>query len=67
MSKERLDIPVLPLRGIAVFPEMVIHFDVGREKSLSALKWAMKADERILVVAQKDAMPFSNCSLLLIP
>lgn len=55
MSKERLDIPVLPLRGIAVFPEMVIHFDVGREKSLSALKWAMKADERILVVAQKDA------------
>lgn len=55
MSKEILEIPVLPLRGIAVFPEMVMHFDVGREKSLSALKRAMKTDESILVVAQKDA------------
>lgn len=55
MSKDKFNIPVLPLRGVAIFPEMVMHFDVGREKSVKALEKAMKQDEMILAVAQKDA------------
>ncbi|MBE6023929.1 MAG: endopeptidase La [Cellulosilyticum sp.] len=55
MSKKIMNIPVLPLRGVAIFPEMVMHFDVGREKSVKALEKAMKNNEMILAVAQKDA------------
>lgn len=55
MKKEINAIPVLPLRGITIFPEMVMHFDVGRTKSLKAIDEAMKQDETLLVVAQKDA------------
>lgn len=55
MSKEIVNIPVLPLRGVAIFPEIVMNFDVGREKSVKALEMAMKNDEMILAVAQKDA------------
>ena len=55
MKKEINAIPVLPLRGITVFPEMVMHFDVGRAKSLKAIEEAMKQDEKLFVVAQKDA------------
>ncbi len=52
-SKERL--PVLPLRGVLVFPDMVLHLDVGRERSISALERAMMKDNRILLVTQKEA------------
>lgn len=55
MSKEISDMPVLPLRGVTIFPEMMMHFDVGREKSLKALQKAMKEDEMILAVTQRDA------------
>lgn len=55
MNKEKFSIPVLPLRGVTIFPEMVMHFDVGREKSVKALEKAMKNDEMIFAVAQKDA------------
>ena len=55
MSKDKFNIPVLPLRGVTIFPEMIMHFDVGREKSVKALEKAMKHDEMILAVAQKDA------------
>ncbi|MDD4570113.1 MAG: LON peptidase substrate-binding domain-containing protein, partial [Tepidanaerobacteraceae bacterium] len=48
-------IPLLPLRGLLVFPNMVLHFDVGRDKSIGALEEAMIADQKILLVAQKDA------------
>jgi len=47
--------PVLPLRGMMVFPHMVLHFDVGRAKSVAALEKAMMEDQRIFLVAQKDA------------
>ncbi len=50
-----LSIPVLPLRGMMVFPHMVLHFDVGRVKSVAALEKAMMADQKIFLVAQKDA------------
>lgn len=46
--------PVLPLRGLVIFPGMLIHFDVAREKSVNALYGAMGSDQRIFVVAQKD-------------
>lgn len=48
--------PVLALRGLTIFPKQTLHFDVGREKSIKALEFAMKADQRVYFVAQKDIM-----------
>jgi len=52
---ERIDIPVLPLRDVVVYPHMVIPLFVGREKSIRCLEAAMDNDKQILLVAQKDA------------
>ncbi|MGL5604154.1 MAG: LON peptidase substrate-binding domain-containing protein, partial [Plesiomonas sp.] len=52
---ERIDIPVLPLRDVVVYPHMVIPLFVGREKSIRCLEAAMEQDKQILLVAQKDA------------
>ncbi len=52
---ETLDLPVLPLRDVVVFPHMVIPLFVGRDKSMRALEQAMEADKRILLLAQKSA------------
>ena len=49
-------LPVLALRGLAVFPDQTVHFDVGRHKSILALDEAMKHDQTILLVPQKDLM-----------
>ena len=46
--------PILPLRGLTVFPEMVVHFDVGREKSIRAMEAAMNEDQKIFLVTQRD-------------
>lgn len=48
--------PVLALRGIAIFPDQTVHFDVGRVKSALALEAAMKGDQTLLLVPQKDIM-----------
>ena len=48
--------PILALRGLAVFPEQTVHFDVGREKSVRALEAAMKKDATLLLIPQKDLM-----------
>ena len=48
--------PILALRGLAVFPEQTVHFDVGRKKSVLALDAAMKADQTLLLIPQKDIM-----------
>lgn len=48
-------IPLIPLRGLTVFPYMVIHFDVGRERSINALEEAMVNDQLVFLVAQKEA------------
>jgi len=53
MTNDIIQIPLLPLRGILVFPSMVIHLDVGRDKSVSALEKAMMEDQRIFLAAQK--------------
>ena len=47
-------LPVLPLRGIVVFPGCVTHFDVGRSRSARAVEEAMRADQMIFLVAQRD-------------
>ena len=47
-------LPLLPLRGLMVFPHMVLHFDVGRRKSVAALEHAMLGDQRVFLVAQRD-------------
>lgn len=52
---ETLELPVLPLRDVVVFPHMVIPLFVGRDKSIHALDQAMESDKRILLVAQKSA------------
>ena len=48
--------PILALRGLAVFPEQTVHFDVGRRKSVLALEEAMKQDQTLLLIPQKDLM-----------
>ena len=45
---------MLPLRGLMVFPHMVLHFDVGRKKSVAALEQAMLGDQKIFLVAQRE-------------
>ncbi len=49
-----LSLPVLPLRGMVVFPKAVIHFDVGRKQSIAAINKAMREDQLIFLAAQKD-------------
>ena len=53
--KEKLELPVLPLRDVVVFPHMVIPLFVGRVKSIRALEIAMQGGKNILLVAQKAA------------
>ena len=50
-----IDLPMLPLRDVVVFPHMVIPLFVGRPKSIKALESAMSSDRRIMLVAQKTA------------
>lgn len=47
-------VPLLPLRGMLVFPTMVLHLDVGRERSVQALEQAMLSDQMIFLTTQKD-------------
>ncbi|MBQ7520539.1 MAG: LON peptidase substrate-binding domain-containing protein, partial [Clostridia bacterium] len=47
-------IPLMPLRGLMIFPHMVLHFDVGRHRSIAALEEAMLEKQRIFLVAQRD-------------
>lgn len=52
---EHIELPLLPLRGVIVFPHLVLHLDVGRERSIKALNEAMLQDNVILLVAQKKS------------
>jgi len=53
--KEDLQVmPLIPLRGLTVYPNMVINFDVGREKSILALERAMMMNQTVFLTAQKD-------------
>ena len=55
VSKEQVDLPLLPLRDVVVFPHMVIPLFVGRPKSIKALETSMESGKSILLVAQKTA------------
>ncbi|MFJ7950153.1 endopeptidase La [Lysinibacillus sp. NPDC096418] len=48
------NVPLLPLRGLLVYPTMVLHIDVGRNRSVAALEQAMLEDQLILLVTQKE-------------
>ena len=48
------EMPVLALRGLTVFPDQTVHFDIGRPKSIKALETAMKGNQHLLLVPQKD-------------
>ena len=54
MEQEQVVLPLIALRGLTIFPNMIIHFDVGRDKSLKAIENAMLNDEKIILVTQKD-------------
>ncbi len=51
---EKVTLPLVPLRGIVVFPNMIMHLDVGRESSINAVEAAMVSNRRIFLVAQMD-------------
>ncbi len=51
---KKLIVPLLPLRGLFVYPTMVLHLDVGRDKSVQALEKAMVDDHLIFLTTQKD-------------
>lgn len=53
-DEQVMDLPMIPLRGLSVFPNMVLHFDIGREKSINALEKAMIMNQYIFLAAQKD-------------
>lgn len=54
MSNERIVLPCIPLRGLSVFPRTILHFDIGREKSIKALEAAMNGDKLLFVTSQID-------------
>ena len=54
MSNTKTTMPALAMRGLVIFPRMILHFDVGREYSVKALRAAAEGSRRIFLVAQKD-------------
>lgn len=54
-NKQHRELPLLPLRGILVFPFMVIHLDVGRDKSVKAIEEAMIGERAVFLATQKEA------------
>ena len=48
-------LPLVALRGLVVFPNMTLHFDVGRKKTIAALNYAMANNEKVVLVTQKDS------------
>ncbi|MBF8983333.1 endopeptidase La [Lutibacter sp. B2] len=51
---EKHELPLIPLRGISIFPYMVLHFDIGRERSVKALEEAMINDQLVFLTTQKN-------------
>jgi len=56
IMKKLYTIPLIPLRGLTVFPKVVVHFDVGRKKSTAAIEQAMLDNQEIFLVGQKDLL-----------
>jgi ATP-dependent Lon protease len=54
VNREIKSLPMVALRGMTIMPEMVVHFDVSREKSIAAIQEAMAGDQKIFLVAQRS-------------
>ena len=53
-ERRELHLPTIALRGLVVFPNNLVHFEVGREKSIAAVEWAMAKNSNVFLVAQKE-------------
>ena len=54
MADQRLNLPMVPLRGLTIMPGMIVHFDVSRESSIQAVQEAMAEEQKIFLVSQKS-------------
>ena len=54
VERRELHLPTIALRGLVVFPNNLVHFEVGREKSIAAVEWAMANNSNVFLVAQKQ-------------
>ena len=60
-KQDLITVPALALRGLVIFPGMLLQFDVGRKKSVQALDRAMNSDQMIFLVAQKSQIGRASC------
>ena len=54
VERRELHLPTIALRGLVVFPNNLVHFEVGREKSIAAVEWAMANNSNVFLVTQKE-------------
>ena len=54
VERKKLHLPTIALRGLVVFPNNLVHFEVGRDKSIAAVEWAMANNSNVFLVAQKS-------------
>ena len=54
VERKKLHLPTIALRGLVVFPNNLVHFEVGREKNIAAVEWAMANNSNVFLVAQKS-------------
>ena len=55
MKSEKQSLPMVALRGMTIMPEMVVHFDVSRQRSIAAIQEAMVEDQKIFMITQKES------------
>ncbi len=53
-TNQKIEIPLLPLRGVLVYPTMILHIDVGRDRSIAAIEHSIAQDNLIFLATQKD-------------
>ena len=54
VERKELHLPTIALRGLVVFPNNLLHFEVGRDKSIAAVEWAVRNKSEVFLIAQKD-------------
>ena len=67
VERKELHLPTIALRGLVVFPNNLVHFEVGREKSIAAVEWAMANNSNVFLVARRRWRPASPPSRICIP
>ncbi len=55
MENQIMKLPLIPLRGLSIFPHMALNFDIGRKKSIEAINRAMDEDQKIFIISQREA------------